>query len=233
MDKELSFIKHMFDRIAPRYDYLNRLLSLKRDTFWRTQMVKAARLDKNNRVLDVACGTCDVALEASAQLKGRVHITGLDFSLNMLRLGKKKIPPDISLVNGDVLHLPFGPQSFDVVFIAFGIRNIMNRHKAVCEFFSILKKGGRLVVLELTTPDKGIFRSLYFLYFRRILPFIGSLFSKHSYAYQYLPDSVLNFPEPTEFAGIMENAGFTNVRFERMSLGIVTLFVGTKNFSSV
>ena len=228
MDKELSFIKHMFDKIAPRYDYLNRLLSLRRDTFWRTQMVEAAELKKNDRILDIACGTCDVALEAWAHLKGQEPIIGLDFSLNMLRLGKKKIPADTFLVNGDALHLPFGSQSFDVVFIAFGIRNIMNRHKAVSEFFSVLKKGGRLVVLELTTPDKGLFRALYLLYFQRILPFIGSFFSKHSYAYQYLPDSVLNFSNPEEFTAIMEKTGFSNVRFKRMSLGIVTLFVGTR-----
>jgi demethylmenaquinone methyltransferase / 2-methoxy-6-polyprenyl-1,4-benzoquinol methylase len=229
MDKELSFIKHMFDRIAPRYDYLNHFLSLGRDNFWRTQMVKAAELDTQDHVLDVACGTCDVSMEASYQLKGQLSITGLDFSLNMLSLGKKKIPATISLVNGDALHLPFKENCFDVVFIAFGIRNIMNRHKALSEFFSVMKQRGRVVVLELTTPDKGLFRYLYLLYFRRILPLIGSFFSKHSYAYKYLPDSVLNFPEPEEFAAIMKNAGFDHVQFKRMSLGIVTLFVGIKN----
>ena len=228
MNKELSFIKHMFDHIAPNYDYLNRLLSLGRDTYWRKQMVKAAGLDKQDRVLDIACGTCDVALEASAKFKGQLNITGLDFSLNMLTLAKKKISSNISPVNADALYLPFGQKCFDVVFIAFGIRNIMNRYKAICEFSYVLKKGGRLVVLELSTPEKGFFRLVYLFYFKRLLPLIGSFFSGHSYAYQYLPKSVLNFPEPAEFAVIMENAGFTNVRFKRMSLGIVTLFVGTR-----
>nr|NJM02936.1 bifunctional demethylmenaquinone methyltransferase/2-methoxy-6-polyprenyl-1,4-benzoquinol methylase UbiE [Desulfobacula sp.] len=232
MNKELDFVKDMFDRIAPKYDFLNRLLSLRQDTVWRTQMVKAARLKKDAEILDVACGTCDVALEAASYLKGRTRITGLDFSFGMLELGKKKLRQkknkSIALINGDALSLPFGPGLFDAVFIAFGIRNIMNRQAALDEFFTVLKQGGRLAVLELTTPEKGILRSLYLLYFQKLLPLIGSFFSKDPKAYQYLPDSVLKFPGPVEFAGLMKAAGFKRVRFKQMTLGIVTLFIGVK-----
>jgi demethylmenaquinone methyltransferase / 2-methoxy-6-polyprenyl-1,4-benzoquinol methylase len=232
MNRELDFVKDMFDRIAPKYDFLNRLLSLRQDTVWRSQMVRAAGLKKDDRILDIACGTCDVALEAGSQLKGQAEIFGLDFSFGMLALGKNKLKQQnnksIRLINGDALHLPFRPDSFDAVFIAFGIRNIMNRHGAVSEFFSVLKKGGRLAVLELTTPQKGLFRSIYLIYFKKLLPLIGSFFSKDQNAYQYLPESVLKFPAPVEFASIMKEAGFKDIRFKQMTFGIVTLFIGIK-----
>ncbi|MBU8849798.1 MAG: bifunctional demethylmenaquinone methyltransferase/2-methoxy-6-polyprenyl-1,4-benzoquinol methylase UbiE, partial [Desulfobacterales bacterium] len=207
MNKELDFVKDMFDRIAPKYDFLNRLLSLRQDIVWRTQMVKAAALQKNCRTLDVACGTCDVALEINSQTRGCSQIFGLDFSFGMLRLGKQKLiqkkNKNIALINADALNLPFKHHLFDAVFIAFGIRNIMDRPKAIKEFFDALKGGGRLAVLELTTPEKGVLRSLYLLYFQKILPIIGSFFSKDNNAYSYLPDSVLKFPTPVKFSTIM------------------------------
>jgi len=232
MNKELDFVKDMFDRIAPQYDFLNRLLSMRQDILWRRQMVKAVGLQKGSMVLDVACGTCDVALEIHSQLKGQTQISGLDFSFQMLRLGKRKLlkknNKTISLLNADALDLPFQHHIFDGVFIAFGIRNIMNRQRAVTAFFKVLKKGGRLAVLELTTPEKGFFRSLYLLYFQKILPLIGSFFSKHNNAYTYLPESVLNFPTPVEFSKLMKKAGFKQIRFKQMTFGIVTLFIGSK-----
>ncbi|RLB98114.1 MAG: bifunctional demethylmenaquinone methyltransferase/2-methoxy-6-polyprenyl-1,4-benzoquinol methylase UbiE [Deltaproteobacteria bacterium] len=232
MNKELDFVKDMFDRIAPRYDFLNRLLSMRQDIVWRNQMVKAAALQKDSRALDVACGTCDVALEINSQLKGQTQILGLDFSFGMLRLGElkllKKKKKNIKLINADALNLPFKHHIFDAIFIAFGIRNIMDRQRAVKAFFDTLKRGGRLAVLELTSPEKGFFRSLYLLYFQRILPMIGSFFSKDSNAYTYLPDSVLKFPTPVEFSKLMKEAGFKDIRFKQMTFGIVTLFIGTK-----
>jgi demethylmenaquinone methyltransferase/2-methoxy-6-polyprenyl-1,4-benzoquinol methylase len=232
MNEELDFVKEMFDKISPRYDFLNRLLSFRQDTFWRNQMVRAAKLASDSRVMDVACGTCDVALEISAQLRGRVKIFGIDFSLGMLSLGRQKLVlkenTTIDLLNADALHLPFKPDKFDAVFIAFGIRNIMDRKGALRQFYKILKKEGRLVVLELTTPEKGFFRRIYLGYFKRVLPLIGSFFSKHNNAYSYLPESVLNFPDPVCFSKTMKTAGFENIRFKQMTFGIVTLFVGTK-----
>ncbi len=232
MNKELDFVKDMFDKIAPRYDFLNRLLSMRQDIIWRTQTVKAAALEKDSRILDVACGTCDVALEASSHLMGQTQICGLDFSFGMLKLGKKKLQKkdkkNINLLNADALNLPFEDNLFAAVFIAFGIRNIMDRHRAINQFFNTLKKGGRLCVLEITTPEKGLFRSLYLLYFQKILPIIGSFFSKDNNAYSYLPESVLKFPNPVKFSQIMKETGFKNIRFKQMTFGIVTLFIGTK-----
>ncbi len=236
MNKELDFVKGMFDRIAPRYDFLNRLLSLRQDIVWRKQMVKAAGLTPGSTALDVACGTCDVALEISDQLKNQVKIFGLDFSYGMLRLGKEKLnkksksekSKSIVLLNADALSLPFNDNLFDGVFIAFGIRNIMDRQRAVDSFFKVLKPKGRLAVLELTTPEKGLLRSLYLLYFQKILPLIGSFFSKDNAAYSYLPASVLKFPTPEQFITIMKRSGFEQNRFKRMTFGIVTLFIGRK-----
>ena len=229
MNKELDFVQGMFDKIAPKYDFLNRLLSLRQDVVWRTEMVRAARLEPGSRVLDVACGTCDVALEIDRQLKGRADIFGLDFSYGMLALGKDKTKDRcIPLINGDALNLPFNAGLFDGLFIAFGIRNIMDRQKANDSFFDVLKPGGRLAVLELTTPEKGILRTLYLAYFQKILPLIGSFFSKDSHAYSYLPDSVLKFPTAVEFCTIMKKAGLKNLRYKQMTFGIVTLFIGHK-----
>ncbi len=232
MNTELGFVREMFDRIAPWYDFLNRLLSLRQDVVWRSQAVKAAKLKSGDRILDVACGTCDVALEAHQQLSKDARICGLDFSFGMLRLGKKKLEKTnnqtISLLNADALALPFSNNLFNAVFIAFGIRNIMDRQRALTAFYHVLKPGSRLAVLELTTPDKGLIRSLYLVYFKKILPLVGSFFSKDSHAYSYLPDSVLKFPSPAEFARIMTRSGFEQVKYKQMTLGIVTLFVGKK-----
>jgi demethylmenaquinone methyltransferase/2-methoxy-6-polyprenyl-1,4-benzoquinol methylase len=180
----------------------------------------------------VACGTCDVALTLSRYLKGDTRIIGLDFSYPMLAAGKKKCgqaaSQSISLVNGDALHLPFRPKTFDRVFIAFGIRNIMDRRRALSRFHKVLKPGGKLAVLELTTPQTPFFRTIYLGYFKKVLPWIGAFFSKDDHAYHYLPASVLQFPSPAAFARLMSETGFDDVRFKPMTLGIVTLFVGSR-----
>ncbi|MCG8533408.1 MAG: bifunctional demethylmenaquinone methyltransferase/2-methoxy-6-polyprenyl-1,4-benzoquinol methylase UbiE [Desulfovibrionales bacterium] len=231
MNKELGFVKEMFDKIAPRYDFLNRLLSLRQDTMWRRQMVDAAELSGNSHILDVACGTCDVALEAAS--RPHTRILGVDFSHGMLTLGKAKLKKDgnqsIDLVNGNALGLPVPSNWADAVFIAFGIRNIMDRQGALTEFFRVLKPGGRVVILELTTPEKGVLRKIYLGYFQKILPRIGAFFSKDASAYSYLPESVLKFPPSKEFSRIIKSAGFDRIRFKPMTFGIVTLFVGTKH----
>ncbi|THB78123.1 MAG: bifunctional demethylmenaquinone methyltransferase/2-methoxy-6-polyprenyl-1,4-benzoquinol methylase UbiE [Desulfobacteraceae bacterium] len=237
MNRELEFVKDMFDSIAPKYDFLNRLLSLRQDVMWRKEMVKAAHLPDHPLTLDVACGTCDVALEIYRQSRATARVIGVDFSFGMLAKGLEKlgarnrastIRSKIRLINGDALALPFAKDLFDGVFIAFGIRNIMDRQRAIQSFYNVLKPGRRLAVLELTTPENNVLKALYMLYFKKILPWIGSLFSKNSHAYHYLPDSVIKFPSSVEFAGIMKQAGFDHVMFKPMTLGIVTLFVGTK-----
>lgn len=231
---ELPFIRDMFDTIAHRYDFLNRTLSMKRDVFWRREMVRALNLKpgKHGEVLDVACGTGDVSMEVLDQYGKSVNITGLDFSQNMLILAKEKFSrrkaESISLLAGNALCLPFGSERFDALTIAFGIRNIQDKEKALGEFSRCLKKDGILAVLELSTPENRFFHTLYMFYFLKVLPFVGGLFSKNLSAYQYLPQSVLRFPDSETFARIMTSAGFTDVHWKKMTLGIVTLYTGKK-----
>ncbi len=226
---ELPFIRDMFDTIAPRYDLLNRLLSLRQDVWWRQAMISAMDIPGDGIVLDVACGTGDVALEILRQKGPGVRVVGADFSPGMLLLAKDKIgASDLHLVSGNALSLPFREKTFDAVTIAFGIRNIVDKHTALNAFCEQLKPGGMLLVLELATPQKGLLRSLYLFYFKKLLPLIGWFFSKNLGAYQYLPKSVLSFPKPEAFSAIMRSAGFSNIRWRNLTLGIATLYVGHK-----
>jgi len=230
---ELPFIKEMFNSIAPRYDLLNRLLSLRQDVYWRRKMVSEITTPARGCVLDMACGTGDVILEIQKQKGAGVTVIGSDFSPNMLQIAGRKICKNslgspLSLIAGNALKMPFKPSSFDAITIAFGIRNIADKVTALKEFHAGLKKGGTLAVLELTTPPKGLFHSLYLFYFKKILPLIGWLISGDTKAYQYLPESVLHFPESKIFVGIMQSAGFTDIRWRRLTFGIVTLYIGKK-----
>jgi demethylmenaquinone methyltransferase/2-methoxy-6-polyprenyl-1,4-benzoquinol methylase len=230
---ELDFIKEMFDSIAPQYDFLNRLLSLRQDIYWRRTMITALDLPDNASVLDVACGTGDVLLEILSRTKSHKLIVGADFAPGMLKLARIKLLQENSVTNvqliaGNALHLPFPPDSFDAITIAFGIRNIMDRKSALTSFFKCLKPGGIVAVLELATPSNKFFLSLYLFYFSKILPIIGSFFSKHLKAYDYLPASVINFPPPDKFAAIMKHAGFGEIKWRRLTLGIATVHIGQK-----
>ncbi|MBU2521492.1 MAG: bifunctional demethylmenaquinone methyltransferase/2-methoxy-6-polyprenyl-1,4-benzoquinol methylase UbiE [Proteobacteria bacterium] len=231
---ELPFIREMFESIAHRYDLLNRLLSLSQDIYWRRTMVSAIEAPDNGVLLDVACGTGDVALEISRQ-KGRgVSIFGVDFSPNMLMSAKNKIKSiadnsNIYLLAGNAFNLPFREETFDAVTIAFGIRNICDKLLVLKVFYDSLKPGGMLLVLELSTPGKGFLLSSYLFYFKKVLPLIGWFLSKNLKAYQYLPSSVVNFPDPKSFAAMIRSAGFKNVRWKSMTMGIANLHVGYKN----
>jgi demethylmenaquinone methyltransferase/2-methoxy-6-polyprenyl-1,4-benzoquinol methylase len=243
MNVELDFIREMFDSIAPKYDFLNHFLSLGQDVRWRKEMVRAAKIPSiatvpkgakpKTAILDVACGTCDVTMAVKRETDTDATIIGTDFSPGMLALGQRKIKRDknfqaISLVCGNALTLPFKDNRFDAVLIAFGIRNIMDRRGALEQFYATLKPGGSMIILELTAPETGFFRQIYLFYFSRILPAIGTLFSKDSNAYHYLPASVLNFPSRRKFSTIMTNAGFSDIRWKTMTFGIVTLFAAKK-----
>ncbi len=228
---ELPFIQGMFDAIAPRYDFLNRLLSLRRDVYWRRVMAAELASAGCRRVLDAACGTGDAALEIADRCGCKA--VGTDFSRRMLSLARNKIrsrgrADAVRLVAGDALALPFKPETFDAVTIAFGIRNIMDRASALKGFHAALRPGGAVAVLELSAPRSGSLASAYLLYFTRALPKVGALFSRHVSAYQYLPDSVASFPAPEDFAAQIRAAGFRNVRWRPLTLGVVVLYIGYK-----
>jgi demethylmenaquinone methyltransferase/2-methoxy-6-polyprenyl-1,4-benzoquinol methylase len=229
--RELDFVRDMFDRIAPHYDFLNRLLSLRQDVYWRRTLVAELDLAPGSRVLDAACGTADVGIELLRQYD--VEVVGIDFAAEMLRLAKPKVGRrvpgrSILLAAADAFDLPFRPAGFDAVTMAFGIRNIQDKVTVLRCFWEQLKPGGRLAILELGTPSRGLPRCAYLFYFNRLLPSIGRIFSRHQFAYSYLPDSVARFPAPPAFAAMMRAAGFRRVRYLPMTKGITVLFVGEK-----
>lgn len=226
-------IRDMFNRIAPRYDFLNRLLSLGVDRRWRQFAVRQLSLSAKAKIVDLATGTGDVALEIARQTGPDVCVFGTDFTQGMLLLGRDKISQSgfedrIYLVNAPCESLPYPDATFDGVTIAFGIRNVVDRQKGLQEMARILKPEGRAVILEFATPTNRLFRAIYFLYFLKILPFLGGLFSQRS-AYQYLPDSVLNFPDRAALKKMMEQAGFDDVDVFNLTGGIAAVHVGKRS----
>lgn len=225
-------IREMFNSIAPRYDLLNRLLSLGIDRKWRRFAVKQIKFAESGKILDVATGTADVALEIAASTPGSVTITGVDFSPQMVELGKEKVKRSqfadrISLQVAPCEAIPFSENSFDSATIAFGIRNVVDRSCGLKEILRVLKPGGKIVILEFSNPQSKIFKALYNFYFLRILPVVGGLISNFS-AYKYLPDSVLEFPSREEFKRIMTEAGFKTVTHKDLTFGIATVYTGEK-----
>lgn len=225
-------IREMFDTIAPRYDFLNRLLSFGIDRRWRKFAVKQIKFEDKGKILDVATGTADVALQIAAVTPSSVSITGIDFSEQMIELGKVKVKNSsyatrITLQVAPCEAIPFSDNTFDSATIAFGIRNVVDRFAGLKEMNRVLKTGGRVVILEFSNPKSKFFKALYNFYFLKILPVIGGLFSQFN-AYKYLPDSVLEFPSQKEFEEIMAEAGFSNICHHILTLGIATVYVGEK-----
>lgn len=225
-------IREMFDSIAPRYDFLNRLLSLGIDQRWRRFAVRQIRCSATGKVLDVATGTGDVALAIAAATPSTVQICGIDFSPQMVGLGIEKVNGSeyagrIKLQVAPCEAIPFADNTFDSATIAFGIRNVVDRLCGLREMHRVLNQGGRVVILEFSNPRSKTFKALYNFYFLRVLPMVGGLFSKFS-AYKYLPDSVLEFPSQEEFIQTMAEAGFRNIVHYDLTFGIATVYVGEK-----
>ncbi len=225
-------IQQMFGAIAPRYDFLNRLLSFGIDRRWRTKAVRLLKYREGSRILDVATGTGDVALEIALRTPASVKITGADFCKEMIDLGAVKVAASpyadrIDLRVAPCEDLPFANDTFDSITIAFGIRNVVDRKLGLAEMWRVLRPGGRMIILEFSTPRSTLFRQLYYFYFRRLLPVVGGLFSRYN-AYKYLPDSVLDFPSQEEFSRMIAEAGFHNIHLHELTFGIATIYVGEK-----
>lgn len=225
-------IQQMFGAIAPRYDFLNRLLSFGIDRRWRTKAVRLLKYREGSRILDVATGTGDVALEIALRTPASVKITGADFCKEMVDLGAVKVAASpyadrIDLKVAPCEDLPFANDTFDSITIAFGIRNVVDRKLGLAEMWRVLRPGGRMVILEFSTPRSQLFRQLYYFYFRRLLPVVGGLFSRYN-AYKYLPDSVLEFPSQEEFSQMLADVGFRNIDIHELTFGIATIYVGEK-----
>ena len=232
-------VRNMFSRIAPRYDLLNHLLSLRFDVRWRRRVARRFRDVLTNpqaRALDLCCGTADLALSLAAEAKTAggspgARVIGADFAHPMLVYAQEKIARRaavIPLVEADGLSLPFVGESFDLVTIAFGFRNLANYMAGLAELRRVLRPGGSVAILEFAEPEGALFASLFRFYFRRVLPRIGGIVSGSFQAYGYLPESVARFPRPAALAEFMQHAGFAGVKFDLWTGGIVALHTGRR-----
>jgi len=222
-------VREMFDRIAPRYDLLNHLLSFGVDCRWRKAAARAALAKRPRRILDVATGTGDLAILLK-KLCPEAEVVGLDFAPEMLRRARKKAGragTAITFVEGDALAMPFEDGSFDALTVAFGFRNFSDYERGLREFYRVLSPGGRAVILEFPPPPKRGFGRLIRFYYDKVLPRLGGWISGSPEAYRYLPETVVRFPPPAELSAMMRSVGFSpEVRL--MTGGIAGLFVGDK-----
>lgn len=224
-------VAEMFDNISPRYDFLNRFLSMGIDIRWRKKTVKLVKKHQPEKILDIATGTADLAIALTKT--GAKEIVGVDISEGMLAKGRekiidKKLDKIIRLSYGDSERLPFEDNLFDVITVAFGVRNFENPEKGLTEILRVLKPGGHLYVLEFSKPTKFPIKQLYNFYFKNILPTWGKLISKDNAAYRYLPNSVDAFPHGKDFLNILEKIGFSGTYDKKLTFGISSIYHGQK-----
>jgi demethylmenaquinone methyltransferase/2-methoxy-6-polyprenyl-1,4-benzoquinol methylase len=233
VDKSPATIAGMFDAIAGRYDLLNTVLSGGLDRYWRFRAIRSLSLTGQERLLDVCTGTADVALAAARATPGAARVVGVDFAGAMLAHGTTKVRQaalggQVQLVRGDAMRLPVTDAAVDAVTIAFGIRNVQRPEVACAELLRVLRPGGRLAILEFGLPVVPAVRPLYLWYFNHVLPRIGRAVSRHTQAYEYLPQSVGAFPWGEGFATILRDTGFSQVTAKPLSFGIVYLYGARK-----
>ncbi|HRE52180.1 MAG TPA: bifunctional demethylmenaquinone methyltransferase/2-methoxy-6-polyprenyl-1,4-benzoquinol methylase UbiE [Flavitalea sp.] len=225
-------VEGMFDKIAFRYDFLNRFLSGGIDVYWRKLLIKELVPGKPKDILDIATGTGDVAIMAYKRLRP-CKITGIDISNGMLELGRKKIAKyslqdHIRLYQGDSEAIQFPDSSFDAVTVAFGVRNFENLEKGLAEMYRVLRPGGTLAILEFSQPKNKLFRPFYNMYMKVVANRISAFFGSNRAAYEYLHASVEAFPEGKTLQRIIKQTGFENAFFRRLTLGICTIYCGKK-----
>ena len=236
MATDSNHIASMFDDIAPTYDKLNHILSLNVDKSWRRKAVK--RLKKslanvsNPKILDVACGTADSTIQIAKSIEN-AEISGIDISDGMLKIGEEKVEQQgmsdrISFLKSPAENIDFQDNTFDAVFVAFGVRNFFDRMKGLGEIMRVLKPNGTLMVLELSEPQNVIVRWCYNLYFKNILPFIGKRVSGNAGAYRYLQQTVEKFPMPKEFMDMLKTIGYQDVKHKALSCGLCRIYQANK-----
>ena len=224
-------VQEMFDGIAPKYDLLNHLLSMGIDKSWRRKAMRELEGGRRGTVLDIACGTGDFSIEALRH--GVKRVVGADISENMLAVAREKarekgLEDRLEFRYGDSENLDFEDGTFDAVTVAFGVRNFEHLERGLAEMCRVLRPGGKVVVLEFSTPERFPMKQLYRFYFKQILPRVGGLVSGDRKAYEYLPASVFAFPQGDRFLQIMRSCGYRNVAQRRLTFGIASLYTGEK-----
>jgi demethylmenaquinone methyltransferase/2-methoxy-6-polyprenyl-1,4-benzoquinol methylase len=230
LESKKDQVKHMFNMIASKYDFLNHTLSLGMDYVWRKKAIKKI-LNNPKEILDIATGTADFAISAAKHTQA--NITGIDISDQMIYVGNKKIQQKklnnrIKLSIEDSENLPYLDNSYDAITAGFGVRNFENLEKGLSEIHRVVKKNGYVVILEPSTPKAFPLKQIFSIYFQKILPFIGSLVSKDKSAYSYLPNSVKSFPDGDDFLKILNKQGFSKTNYYPLSFGIVSMYVAIK-----
>lgn len=225
-------VRQMFDAIAPAYDFMNRAMTLGIDIWWRRLAVKRLKRIAPATILDVATGTGDFAIQLNSSLRPQ-HITGIDLSQGMLNEARRKVEEKglwevISFEQGDCMALPMQDATFDAVTVAFGVRNFEHLQQGYREMARVLRPGGMLCVLELSTPTNRLIRWFYDLYTLHIIPWIGSLKSGDKQAYRYLPQSIAAVPQGDEMLQLMRNAGLHDATYKRLTLGVCTIYTAIK-----
>ncbi len=227
-----KFVQKMFDDISDNYDFLNRLLSLGIDIYWRKKIIQSMDIKNGQHIIDIATGTGDVAF--AIDKKYDVSIVGLDISKNMLKIAKVKLEKKktkntkIEFIHGDAEDLPMGDNSYDHICISFGFRNLGNYDKALKEFHRVLKPGGRLCILEFSQSKSKIFNFIFSFYFNKVLPRVAAFISRAD-AYRYLPESVKYFPNQSKINDFLDNNNFTNVTLQTLTFGVATIYKGIKD----
>lgn len=232
VSKQKSEIAAVFNKIAPSYDFLNHLLSFGIDFSWRRRAIKMLPKLAESEVLDVACGTGDMAFELAKQ--GAKRVVGVDISSEMLRVAQEKktqhhADKNIEFLEGDSVKIPFADSTFDAVTVAFGVRNFAHLHEGLSDIFRVMKSGATLLVLEFSMPQNWLMKTLYRFYFNVILPFVGGLISRNFSAYRYLPKSVAEFPSVAEFEKILAKVGFCEIQHKPLSFGIAQIYIAKKS----
>jgi demethylmenaquinone methyltransferase/2-methoxy-6-polyprenyl-1,4-benzoquinol methylase len=239
VDKSSDHVRRMFGRIAGRYDFLNHLLSLNIDRYWRRRTVRLVPPQGELPILDVCTGTGDLALAYDRAARGRTPIVAADFCREMLAIGRQKAQKAgagerITFVEADAQWLPLPTDAFQIVCVAFGLRNVADTDRGLAEMVRVCAPGGHVAVLEFSTPTWQPFKSIYGWYFRQVLPHVGGIFAHNSDgAYEYLPTSVGEFPQGEALCERMRAAGLTDLHCYPLTLGVATLYVGEKRTSGI
>lgn len=234
VDKSGPRVRRMFGEIAGKYDFLNHLLSLNVDRYWRWRTVRTVAPKSGDRILDVCTGTGDLALAYHKATKGKAEIVGADFCHEMLALGhqkgmKARAGERLTFIEADTQSLPFPSDRFNIVTVAFGLRNVADTDAGLAEMTRVCAPSGHVAVLEFSSPEWQPFKGIYSWYFRNVLPRIGQILARNAEsAYSYLPESVGEFPQGEALAERMRRAGLTEVSYRPLTLGVATLYVGKK-----
>jgi demethylmenaquinone methyltransferase / 2-methoxy-6-polyprenyl-1,4-benzoquinol methylase len=235
VDKSSPRVRQMFGQIAERYDLLNHLLSMNVDRYWRWRTVRSVPPRAGARILDLCTGTGDLALAYHRAAHGKAQIVGADFCREMLAIGQEKSQRAganvaIRYVEADAEHLPLADDSFEIVCVAFGLRNVADTNAGLAEMVRVCAAGGKIAILEFSSPQWQPMKAIYGWYFRHVLPRIGQAVARNQWdAYHYLPQSVGQFPQGEALADRLRAAGLGDVWYRSLTLGIATLYVGTKH----